>query len=73
MREARVKKIIEHSRKDSIKPLWEIYYDLYENDLFPACPIIWRTYAVDELDMWVKFKKWFTEQSKGDLTNVIWL
>ena len=49
----------------------EIYYD--QHDSGGVCPIVWVTYAVDELDMWVKFKKWFTEQSKGDLTNVIWL
>ena len=71
MREARVKKIIEHSRKDSIKPLWAIYYD--QHDSGGVCPIMWRTYAVDELDMWVQFKKWFAEQSKGESNNVIWL
>ena len=73
MREARVKKIIEHRSIGDSEPFWAIYYDLYESDLFSACPIMWRTYAVDELDMWVKFKKWFTEQSKGEPNNVIWL
>lgn len=72
MREARVKKIIEHSRKDSIKPLWAIYYDQREPH-YSDCPMIWRTYAVDELDMWVQFKKWFNKDSEGEPNNVIWI
>ena len=79
MREARVKKIGKLDPTGEIRNfrngrecVHEIYYDQREPH-YSDCPMIWRTYAVDELDMWVKFKKWFAEQSEGDLTNVIWL
>ena len=78
MREARVKKIGKLDPTGEIRNfrnerecVHEIYYD--QHDSGGVCPIVWRTYAVDELDMWVQFKKWFAEQSKGEPNNVIWL
>jgi hypothetical protein len=78
MREAGVKGIRLHSvgvdpNADRELHLWEIAYNFSEDEVVAVCPMVWRTYAVDELDMWVKFNKWFRDDAKGKPNNVIWI
>ena len=73
MRMAQVKGIRLHSEYDDKVGLWEVYYDFSEDEVVAVCPIVWRAHAVDELDIWVQFKRWFNNQSRGEPNNVIWL
>ena len=80
MREARVKKIKLHREDlETGEKLWEVYYDQYDSDIHPACPMVWRAHAQDELDIWVQFNEWFksdtryNEGNQGEPNNVIWL
>jgi hypothetical protein len=73
MHEARVKAIKWHSQPDGGDSLWEVYYDYTEKDVVSVCPMVWRAYAVDEMDMWVKFNQWFREDARGEPNNVIWI
>ena len=78
MHEARVKEIRLHSsgitsESDEELHLWELAYDYSEPNALTECPMIWRAYAQDELDMWVQFNKWFNEQAQGRPNNVIWI
>ena len=75
MREAKVKAIKLHRQDlETDEKLWEIYYDFSEDEVVAVCPMVWRTHAVDELDMWVKFNEWFKgNTNKGESNNVIWV
>lgn len=75
MKEARVKGIKLHREDlETGDKLWELGYDeVSSGESKYVCAMSWRTHAVDELDMWVQFKKWFARQNKGEPNNVIWI
>lgn len=72
--EARVKEIRLHRQDlETDEKLWELHYDYSEDEVVAVCAMAWRTHAVDELDMWVQFNKWFNRQAQGRPNNVIWI
>jgi hypothetical protein len=73
MREARVKAIKWHSQVEGDPSLYEVFYDFSEDEVIAVCPMVWRAYADDELDMWVMFNQWFRQDARGEPNNVIWL
>lgn len=80
MREARVKGIARLGGAQAGAEgygIWQIAYDEHlkdENEGESKCPMVWRTHAKDELDIWIKFNEWFKgNTNKGEPNNVIWL
>lgn len=73
--EARVKEIRLHRQDlETDEKLWELRYDeVSSGESKYVCAMAWRTHAVDELDMWVQFNKWFNRQAQGRPNNVIWI